>query len=197
MKKGQEYIGTVKELVFPNKGIIYYEEKQEGITEPVLHKVVVKDTIPGQEIRFLLTKKRSGKCEGRLIEVLKRSEAEDVTPACPNFGICGGCSLQTLGYENQLKLKKNLVKSILDGVLTEPYEFEGIIGSPQEWAYRNKMEFSFGDECKGGALALGMHKKGSFYDIVTTDSCKIVHEDYNKILRFVLLLLLMPAKCIV
>ena len=48
------------------------------------------------------------------------------------------------------------------------------------------MEFSFGDACKGGELSLGMHKKGSFYDIVTTDNCKIVHEDYNLILKTVL-----------
>lgn len=186
MKKGQEYIGTVTDYVFPNKGIIYYKEKQQGEQEPVTYKVVVKDSFPGQELRFQLTKKRSGKCEGKIVEVLKKSELEDAAPACPNFGICGGCSLQTMSYEHQLELKKNVVKSILDGVITEPYEFEGIISSPKEWEYRNKMEFSFGDECKGGALALGMHKKGSFYDIVTTDSCKIVHEDYNQVLRYVL-----------
>lgn len=186
MKKGQEYVGIVEELVFPNKGIVYYVEQSEGMAEAIRYKVVVKDTIPGQKIRFRLTKKRSGKCEGTLLEVLERSTREDAVPQCPKFGVCGGCALQNLCYEQQLDMKKNLVKSILDGVLTEPYEFEGIIGSPTEWGYRNKMEFSFGDECKGGALALGMHKKGSFYDIVTTDTCQIVHDDYNKILRFIL-----------
>ena len=47
---------------------------------------------------------------------------------------------------------------------------------------QNKMEFSFGDEYKGGPLALGMHKRGSFYDIVNTPQCHIVHEDFRKIL---------------
>lgn len=194
MKKGQVYIGTVEEFVFPNKGIIYYEEKPGAEMPPadtvsaekLIYKVIVKDALPGETIRFQLSKKRSGKYEGRLLEVLSRGEIENEVPKCPHFGICGGCSFQTLSYENQLKLKSGMVRSILDSVLEKPYEFEGIIGSPQEWTYRNKMEFSFGDACKGGELALGMHKKGSFYDIVTTDSCKIVHEDYNLILKTVL-----------
>ena len=46
---------------------------------------------------------------------------------------------------------------------------------PSHQGYRNKMEFSFGDEVKDGPLALGMHKRGSFYDIVTTPECRIVH----------------------
>ncbi len=194
MKKGQVYIGTVEEFVFPNKGIIYYEEKPGTEVSPadnvsaetMIHKIVVKDALPGETVRFQLSKKRSGKYEGRLLEVLSKGEIENAVPECPHFGTCGGCSFQTLSYENQLKLKSGMVRSILDSVLEKPYEFEGIIGSPREWGYRNKMEFSFGDACKGGELSLGMHKKGSFYDIVTTDNCKIVHEDYNLILKTVL-----------
>ncbi len=64
------------------------------------------------------------------------------------------------------------------------WEFEGILESPRQLGYRNKMEFSFGDEYKGGPLSLGMHKRGSFYDIVTTQSCQIVDEDYRRILAF-------------
>ena len=62
------------------------------------------------------------------------------------------------------------------------YEFQGIKASPISSGYRNKMEFSFGDEVKDGPLALGMHKRGSFYDIVTTPECRIVHPDFCRIL---------------
>lgn len=51
-----------------------------------------------------------------------------------------------------------------------------------QFGYRNKMEYTFGDEVKDGPLALGMHKRGSFYDIVTVDECRIVDDDYRKIL---------------
>ena len=63
------------------------------------------------------------------------------------------------------------------------YQYDGIKASPLTSSYRNKMEFSFGDEVKDGPLALGMHKRGSFYDIVTVDQCLLVHEDCCRILR--------------
>ena len=62
------------------------------------------------------------------------------------------------------------------------YEFLPIRHSPRVLAYRNKMEFSFGDEYKDGPLALGMHKRGSFYDIVTVEDCRIVDGDFRAIL---------------
>ena len=74
---------------------------------------------------------------------------------------------------------------MLDSVCQD-YVFEGIKGSPIYEGYLNKMEFSFGDQFKDGPLALGMHKKNSFHDIVTVDNCKIVDRDYNIILRCVL-----------
>ena len=180
MKKGQLYTGKVESITFPNKGVVIVDNDGD------LEKAIVKDTLPGQEVSFVVSKKRKGKCEGRLKEIVSRSSMEDREPPCPHFGQCGGCTYQTMSYEHQLELKKNLVKGILDDVITESYEFEGIVGSPTEWKYRNKMEFSFGDEYKNGPLALGMHKKGGFYDIITTDNCQIVHEDYNVILAEVL-----------
>ena len=176
MKKGQIVEGIVERLDFPNKGIVQIEEG----------KVTVKNTLPGQKVQCVINKARKGRYEGRLLEVLEPSELETRKAPCKDFGQCGGCSLQTLSYEDQLKMKSDWVKGMMDAVIKEEYEFEGILGSPTEFGYRNKMEFSFGDECKDGPLALGMHKKGSFHDIVTTDDCQIVDGDYNKILRCVL-----------
>ena len=177
MKKGVEYTGEVIKLKFPNKGVVDCGEEGTAI---------VKGALKGQCVRFVVSKKRSEYALGRLREVVERSPMEDVKPLCPHFGLCGGCAYQTMSYENQLEVKSGMVKDLLDNVVDGEYEFEGIIGSPNQWAYRNKMEFSFGDEFKGGPLALGMHKKESFHDIVTVDECKIVDKDYNKVLRCVL-----------
>lgn len=176
MKKGQIYEGLVEKYEFPNKGIINYKEEDKET------KVVVKGALKGQNVRFSLSKKRSGKCEGRLLEVLSNSTLEDRMPPCPNYEVCGGCTYQKLSYDNQLMVKGDMVKEIMDNAIKTDYIFEGILGSPYEWEYRNKMEFSFGDEFKDGPLALGLHKKGSFHDIVTTNECRIVNEDYNNIL---------------
>jgi 23S rRNA (uracil1939-C5)-methyltransferase len=175
MKKGQLYEGIVERVDFPNKGIVELEGK----------KVIVKNVIPGQKISFIINKIRSEKSEGILKEVLEQSPLEDREKACHCFGDCGGCSYQTMSYGSQLTMKQEQVKRLINQVC-EDYSFEGILASPVEWGYRNKMEFSFGDEYKNGPLALGLHKKGSFYDIITTDDCAIVSKDYNLILRSVL-----------
>ncbi|MBR6697450.1 MAG: 23S rRNA (uracil(1939)-C(5))-methyltransferase RlmD [Lachnospiraceae bacterium] len=174
MKKGEIYEGIVSKVEFPNKCHIDFEGG----------KCVVKNAIEGQKLKFMISKLRKGKAEGRILEVLEKSPLETAMP-CKHFGVCGGCTYQTLAYEEQLKLKERQVKEIIDAVCSD-YEFEGIIASPVNTAYRNKMEYSFGDEYKDGPLALGMHKKGSFHDIVTVDDCQIVDSDYNEILKCVL-----------
>lgn len=174
MKKGQILEEIVENLDFPNKGKLRIEDRV----------VTVKNVLPGQKIRFSVNKLRSGKAEGRLLEVLEPAK-EECAPSCGHFGACGGCTYQNLPYEEQLKLKAAQVKKLLDEVCSD-YQFEGIKASPQQFAYRNKMEFSFGDEIKDGPLALGMHKRGSFHDIVTVDGCQIVDADYRTILRGVL-----------
>ncbi len=176
MKKGQEYIGIVKNVNYPNKGEV---ECEDGT-------VCVKGVLPGEKIRFVISKKRSGKFTGRLLEVLEPSLTEDVSPKCPHFGKCGGCSYQTLSYKNQLRLKSEMVEKLLNSVTDMPFTYESIKESPHCFSYRNKMEFTFGDEYKDGPLSLGMHCKNSFYDVVTTDNCQIVHEDYQKVLKCVL-----------
>ena len=175
MKKGDYCEAVVETIEFPNKGVLHIDGE----------RVIVKNALPGQTIRFVINKKRKGKCEGRLLEVLAPSSLEQTEGTCPHFGICGGCLYQSLPYEEQLKIKEQQVTSLIDGVCSS-YVFEGIKGSPVFKGYRNKMEFSFGDEFKDGPLALGMHRRGSFYDIVNTPECQIVNQDFCKILTYTL-----------
>ena len=173
MKKGDQFEGIIETVEFPNKGIIMVEGE----------RIVIKNAIPGQRVRGIVTKKRKGKSEGMVLELLKKAPGELTEGVCPHFTHCGGCIYQSLPYEQQLKLKERQVKGLLDSVCPDgSYEWQGLKPSPISAGYRNKMEFSFGDEVKGGPLALGMHRRGSFYDIVTTESCQIVHPDFCQIL---------------
>lgn len=175
MKKGQIAEGRIDHVVFPNKGIAMTEEGD---------RVVVKNTIPGQKVSFLVNKVRKGKAEGRLLETIEKSSLE-VNPSCPHFGECGGCTYLSLPYEEQLKIKEAQVRGMMEEAIGDKCEYEwlGIKGSPVQAEYRNKMEFSFGDAYKGGPLALGQHKRGSFYDILTVTECQIVDEDFRAILK--------------
>lgn len=176
MKKGQVLTGIVERVDFPNKGIVVTGEGN----------CTVKNVLPGQKVTFAVQKKRNGRAEGRLLKIEENSPLETGS-SCPHFGDCGGCTYLSLPYNEQLRIKEAQVKRLLENVLSIQelqWKFEGIKGSPVQTAYRNKMEFSFGDEYKGGPLALGMHKRGSFYDIVTVKDCQIVDGDYRKILSF-------------
>ena len=143
MKKGQMCEGVIEYIDFPNKGRVKVEDQY----------VTVKNGIPGQKIRFVINKKRKDRCEGRLMEVLEKSPLETIESVCHEFPACGGCMYQTMSYDEQLKMKAGQVKKLLDTAISSAgqvdaegkpdYVFEGITGSPKQWAYRNKMEFSF------------------------------------------------------
>lgn len=221
MKKGEIYEGTITKYDFPNKGSLELEGR----------KVTIKGALLGQTVRFMITKKKSGMAEGRLLEVLEKSPLEDTLPKCPYFGMCGGCAYQTMSYENQLKLKEQVVIQLIgkyigygadeektqrqfendkaaeaeskecendkietsrlkrneyDNAKTNAYKniWEGIVPAPLQYEYRNKMEFTFGDEYKDGPLSLGLHKKGGFYDILKVSECKIIKKEWGRILDY-------------
>ncbi|AKA70591.1 23S rRNA (uracil(1939)-C(5))-methyltransferase RlmD [Clostridium scatologenes] len=173
MKKGKEYEFYIEETQFPGTGVAV----QDGT------KVLIKNGIPGQKVLARITKKRKDTAEAKLLEVIENVNYA-VEPSCPHFNLCGGCTTQFLPYEKQLELKHKQVLDLFHNAGIENYEFLGIETSPEEFEYRNKMEFTFGDEEKGGELTLGMHIKGKSFGIVNVDNCKIVDEDFRKILDF-------------
>lgn len=174
MKKKDIIEGIVKRVEFPNKGII---ETEDG-------KVVVKGVLPDQRVSVQIQKVRKDRAEGRLLEVLEEPADSNESP-CIHFGKCGGCSYLTMPYVKELGLKEQQVKKLLAPAIERQdckFTWEGIKTSPVKFAYRNKMEFTFGDEVVGGPLSLGMHKRGSIYDIVSVSGCRIMDDDYKAIL---------------
>lgn len=174
MKKGQIFDGIVERVDFPDKGIVMVDGE----------KVAVKHGLPGQKLRFMVTKKKRGKIEGQILEILEHSGEEQIEGVCPHFGQCGGCNFNCLPAEVENALKEDQMRRLLEPVIGEGI-FEGVKEPPRQREYRNKMEFSFGDEYKDGPLALGMHRRGSFYDVLTVSECQIVDGDFRKILTAV------------
>ena len=101
---------------------------------------------------------------------------------CSNQDRCGGCFYQEISYEEELKIKEREVKDLFSPLVIGDFYFEGIIPSPKKEAYRNKMEFSFGDQEKDGPLCLGLHQKRSFFNILNTEDCRLPNGDMGKIL---------------
>ncbi len=190
MKKKQILTGVVERVDFPNKAVVKAQVPQPDESVATEY-AIVKGALPGQTVEFSVKKARKNKCEGRLRTVLKKGQLETREAKCPNFGTCGGCNYQEIPYEQQLALKKEQVLRLIDAVYEgDGYQYDGILsvrkdGQYREWGYRNKMEFSFGDAVKDGPLTLGLHKKGSFHDIVDAEGCQIVHPDYSAVLACV------------
>lgn len=105
---------------------------------------------------------------------------------CKHNDDCGGCVYQGIPYNEQVELKGRQVLMHLRERNLSTNGFMGIESSPNQYAYRNKMEYTFGDEVKGGDMTLGLHRRGRFMSIITTDSCQLVDPDFNIVLRNVL-----------
>lgn len=173
MKKKDEIILEIQDVNFPNKAYGYCEGE----------KVIVKNAVPGQKVKAQVFRKKSGRVEARLQEVLAHSPLERTEGMCSHYALCGGCTYQTLRHEEEYKLKERQVKRLLENAHIEIGSWEGIVPAPSETGYRNKCEFSFGDEEKDGALALGMRKRMSYYEVVTLRDCNIIDRDYLKIIE--------------
>jgi len=172
MKKGEIYQVKIEDYKFPNRGLGYIEDKT----------IEVKNTLPGQVVSAKIIKKRRGKVKAEFVKLEEKAPYER-EQLCQHFGLCGGCLLQTMPYNMQLKHKSNIVKDILNNIIGYEYIFEDIVPSPKSIEYRNKMEFSFGDEYKNGPLSLGMHRRGRFYEVVTTYDCILGDQDFREILK--------------
>lgn len=107
-------------------------------------------------------------------------------PVCEHDEFCGGCIYQGVPYSEQLAIKEREVKELFAEKRICPKTFDPIEGCPDQYRYRNKMEYTFGDMVKDGPMCLGMHKKRNFMSIITVDQCQLVDEDFNRILRFTL-----------
>ena len=171
VRKGNQYEFKIEKTEFPGYGIAY----PDGI------KVYIKNVFPGQTVLARVTKKRKEYADAKLVKIVEDVEYSREAP-CPHYEDCGGCASQNINYDKQLGFKKLQVLELFEKAGISDFEFSGINASPEEYEYRNKMEFSFGDLRKGGELTLGMHVKGMSFGIVNTEDCIIVDGDFRAIL---------------
>ncbi len=143
----------------------------EGIGKSNGYTLFVKDTVVGDvaEVKVMKTKKTYG--YARLMKLVTPS-AERIQAKCPIARQCGGCQIQEMSYESQLRFKQNLVKNNLErlgGILPGTYELYPIIGMEEPWHYRNKAQFPVGAN-REGELLMGFYA-GRTHSIIETEKC--------------------------
>lgn len=157
--------------------------------------VFVPLAVPGDRVRARVVRKRRKFAEAVVEEVLDPS-GHRVTPRCPHFGVCGGCTLQNASYEAQLEFKRSQVQDLLERIGNfDRVEVPPVIPSPRRFYYRNKMEFTFGntrwvtrEEIESQKkldrdFALGLHAPRRYDRIVDLDVCYLQSPETAKILN--------------
>lgn len=162
-----------------------FGENGEGIGKTDAFTWFIKDTVTGDRVlaKVMKTKKSFG--YARLVEVLKKSP-DRVEAKCKAASACGGCTLQNLDYNAELRLKQNKVEGHLKrigGLDLSKVEIEDIIGMEDPYRYRNKSQFPFG--MRNGENITGFYA-GRTHSIVQFDDCIIGIKENKIVLNTVL-----------
>jgi 23S rRNA (uracil-5-)-methyltransferase RumA len=161
---------TIEKIVYPGRSL---GRGEDGIA------VFTDGALAGEVVELDVIKKKKSFKEGKITAILKGSPLR-IIPTCPSFGQCGGCSFQHTSYENQIQIKEGYVKELLKplDIIVSP-----LIRSPEQWGYRNKMEFSFFQP--NGELMVGLHEKGEFNRYFSVPPCFIADSDFLPIIELV------------
>ena len=185
-------------IVLEHLQVIDAGAKGKAIAKAADGRVVfINNAVPGDIVSVQTTKKRKAYFEATAIEIHKASDKR-VEPVCEHFGTCGGCKWQHMGYEHQLYYKQKEIENNLSriGKVTLP-EITPILGSKEQYFYRNKMEFSFSDskwltleQIQGDTIitdknALGFHIPGMWDKILNLNKCHLQKDPSNAIRDFI------------
>ncbi len=159
----------------------------EGVGRVDGYVVFVPGALPGDRVRVRLVQAR-GRYGRGLVQEVERPSPDRVEPPCPYFGRCGGCRLQHLAYPAQLAWKTKQVADVLarlGGV--QGYELRPIVGAPEIWGYRNKMEFTLAPGPAAGAgsgpaAVVGLHQADRYDVVLDVERCLIQSERMNALL---------------
>ena len=178
MKKNDEFEVTVTDMTDEGLGV----GRHEGFTW------FIKDSIVGDTVLCGVTKLKKTYGYARVIRVISPSK-DRIAPPCPVARQCGGCQIQQMSYEAQLRLKEGKVRNALmrlGGFSQEAVDqvLEPIVSSEKQFRYRNKAQFPIGRD-RAGRLSAGFYA-GRTHDMIPCEDCLLGAEENRLILQAIL-----------
>ncbi|PIZ63470.1 MAG: 23S rRNA (uracil(1939)-C(5))-methyltransferase RlmD, partial [Candidatus Marinimicrobia bacterium CG_4_10_14_0_2_um_filter_48_9] len=181
IKRGQELEVEIESLAYGGKGVVHVDTLA----------IFVERALPGQKMRIRIKKKRNNYADAYPIEILQPAPNQ-IEAKCPHFGVCGGCLLQNLSYEDQLVVKTQQVRDLIQRVGGfKEIEVKPALPSPEIFHYRNKMEFSFttrpwmtNPDDPADDFGLGLHVPGRFDRVLPIETCYLQKPICTDILNF-------------
>ena len=183
-----------KNIIYEDIKIVDTASKGKSLGKTADGKIIfIEKGVPGDIVNVNVFKKRKGYLEGR-IEELTSPSPNRIEPKCNYFGLCGGCKWQNMNYTAQLIYKQKEVFENINRIgKIESVEPEAILGSKDEYFYRNKMEFSFSNrrwltiseinnkENNLNKNGLGFHKPGMWDKVIDIEKCYLQQDPSNDI----------------
>lgn len=181
-----------KNIILENIKLVSAGSKGVAVGKTLEGKtVLVSGAVPGDVVNARVRKSKSNYYEAEMVEIVEKSPFR-VEPRCIHFGVCGGCKWQNLAYEKQLEFKQDEVYNHIKRIAgIEDFETLPILGSEEQYFYRNKMEFSFSnarwltqyeisaEENYGNRDALGFHIPGMWSKILDLKECYLQEDPSN------------------
>jgi 23S rRNA (uracil1939-C5)-methyltransferase len=171
ISQGQTFPLTIKRLGINGEGVGYFKRQV----------VFVPGALPGEEVVVEATKIQPKYAEGKIKAIRKQSPFR-VKPPCPIYEECGGCQLQHLAYEQQLKEKRDIVVQAIERhtkLKIDQLDIRPTIGMDEPWNYRNKSQFQVGQQ-KNGKVIAGLYGENS-HRLVPIQNCLVQHPLTNKV----------------
>ena len=157
-------------------------------------EIAIRGAVPGSRVQVQVTRRRRGRLEARLLEVVDRGP-DAVEPRCEHVGSCGGCSFQALAYARQLEeLRLGIEELLVAAEVLGDVAVEPVLGCESPWHYRNKMDFTFSNRrwivadepaAAPDGFALGLHPGGRHDKVFDVERCEIAFGEASPILRTV------------
>ncbi|WP_394582904.1 23S rRNA (uracil(1939)-C(5))-methyltransferase RlmD [Cytobacillus firmus] len=169
LKLKQTFPLTIKRLGINGEGVGYFKRQV----------VFVPGALPGEEIVAEATKVNPKFSEAKIKKIRKKSEFR-VQPPCPVYHECGGCQLQHLRYDQQLKEKRDIIIQALERhtkLNPEKLDIKETIGMEDPWSYRNKSQFQVGQ--KDGKVLAGLYGMNS-HRLINIEHCAVQHPQTTK-----------------
>ena len=173
VKKNQEYIVDIIDNGFEGEGIAKIDD----------FTIFIPNSLKGEKVKILILKVLSSYAFGKVIEIIKKSENR-IESDCSTYKRCGGCNLRHIKYSETLKLKRNMVQSLVNKTLSSKIEVEETLGMENPYHYRNKAQYPIGIDKKGNPV-IGVFANRT-HEIIPIEKCLIQDEQTEEIAKYIL-----------
>lgn len=172
VEKNKEYIVEIIDNGFEGEGIAKIND----------FTIFIPGAIKGEKVKILIVKVLSSYAFGKILEILEKSENR-IEPDCKTYKRCGGCNLRHIKYQETLKLKQNVVQSLVDKTLKNKIRVKETIGMENPYYYRNKVQYPVGID-KNGKPQIGVFANRS-HEIIPIEKCFIQNEKSEEIAKYI------------